>query len=163
VSRWKTHRVKLVGGLTGVVVAVVAAGLALWLTNANGDRESAGNPVPVAWQRPVVVADKLPQRSGVEITRVAVTGDGGLVDLRFAVVDPDLANALHEEGTPPAVVDEKTGLVVHDLLMNHSHTGAYKAGVTYYLVFNNPGNWIHRGSRVSVLLGNAQVEHVVVV
>jgi hypothetical protein len=30
-------------------------------------------------------------------------------------------------------------------------------------VFNNPGNWIHRGSRVSVLLGNAQVEHVVVV
>jgi hypothetical protein len=163
VSRWKTHRVKLVGGLTGVVVAVVAAGLALWLTNANGDRESADNPVPVAWQRPVVVADKLPQRTGVEITRVAVTGDGGLVDLRFAVVDPDLANALHEEGTPPAVVDEKTGLVVHDLLMNHSHTGAYKAGVTYYLVFNNPGNWIHRGSRVSVLLGNAQVEHVVVV
>ena len=152
------------GLLTGVVAVVVAAGLALWLTHAvTGGREVAGNPVPAAWQRPVVGAGSLAQRSGVEITRVAVTGGGGLVDLRFSVVDPDRANALHDEHTPPAVVDEQSGLVVHELLMNHAHTGAYKAGVTYYLVFNNPGNWIHRGSRVSVLLGNAQVEHVPVV
>jgi hypothetical protein len=50
--------------------------------------------------------------------------------------------------------------VVHELLMNHAHSGAYQTGVTYYLVFNNPGNWVHRGGRVSVLLGDAQVEHV---
>lgn len=154
-------RLRLLGGLTGAAAVVVVAGLALWLTNVvTGDPDPAGNPVPASWQRPVVGVDNLAQRSGVKITRVAVTGDGGLVDLRFAVVDPDLANALHDETTPPAVVDEKSGLVVHELLMNHSHTGAYKAGVTYYLVFNNPGNWIHRGSKVSVLLGNAQVEHV---
>jgi len=34
--------------------------------------------------------------------------------------------------------------------------------VSYYLVFENPRNWVHRGSRVTVLLGDAQVEHVVV-
>ena len=60
------------------------------------------------------------------------------------------------------MVDEESGLVVHELLMNHSHTGPYKTGVTYYLVFNNPGSWVHRGSRVSVMLGNAQVEHMLV-
>jgi hypothetical protein len=91
-----------------------------------------------------------------------VTGGGGLVDLRYQVVDPDRANALHEPSTPPAVVDERSGLVVHELLMSHSHTGPFKAGVTYYLVFNNPGNWVRHGSKVTVLLGNAQVEHVVV-
>jgi hypothetical protein len=100
--------------------------------------------------------------AGVKITQVAVTGAGGLVDLRFEVVDPELAAAIHDASTPPAVVDERTGLVVHDLFMGHAHTGAFKAGVTYYFVFINGRNWIHRGSKVTVLLGNAAVEHVVV-
>jgi hypothetical protein len=91
-----------------------------------------------------------------------VTGDGGLVDLRFKVVDPDRANAVHHPATPPAVVAEDSGLVVHELFSNHSHTRAHQVGVTYHLVFNNPGNWMNHGSRVSVLLGDAQVEYVLV-
>jgi hypothetical protein len=144
-------------------VAIVAAAVALWVWHAStGGADATDSRVPASWARPVVDADRLGQASGVEITRVAVTGDGGLVDLRFKVVDPDRANALHDAGTPPAVVDEQSGLVVHSLLMNHAHSGAFKAGVTYYLVFENPGNWVRRGSRVTVLLGNAQVEHVTV-
>ena len=162
-GRWRRggHRAPLVAGLTGVVLAIVLTAFALsaWRASTH-DAKTADNPVPAAWARPVVDADGLGQRSGVHITRVAVTGNGGLVDLRFTVVDPDLANTLHDAGTPPAVVDEQSGLVVHELLMSHSHSGAYRTGVTYYLVFENPGNWVHRGGRVSVLLGNAQVEHV---
>jgi hypothetical protein len=147
----------------GVLVVVVAVGLVLWLSHAFGGGVSrTAKNVPVSWQRPVVTADGLVQQSGVKITLVAVTGDGGLVDLRFKVVDPERANGVHDPATPPGVVDEDSGLVVHELLMNHAHTGPYKAGVTYYLVFNNPGNWVHHGSRVSVMLGNAQVEHVLV-
>ena len=150
---------RLAGALAGVLLA--AATLAAW----QWSRESgsaAPSPVPASRARPVVAAADLGQASGVLITRVAVTGDGGLIDLRFRVVDPDRAHALHAAATPPALVDEQSGLVVHDLLMNHAHTGAYQAGVTYYLVFTNPGNWVHRGGRVTVLLGDAQVEHVTV-
>jgi hypothetical protein len=60
------------------------------------------------------------------------------------------------------VVDERTGLVVRNLLMNHAHSGAYRAGATYYLVFENPGNWVHRGAEVTVLLGDARIEHITV-
>jgi hypothetical protein len=156
-------RARLAGGLAGILLTVVIVGLVMWLTHAFvGDANRTANKVPVSWQRPVVTADALAQQSGVKITQVAVTGDGGLVDLRFKVVDSERANALHDPTTPPAVVDEESGLVVHELLMNHSHTGPYKTGVTYYLVFNNPGNWVHHGSRVSVMLGNAQVEHLLV-
>jgi hypothetical protein len=148
---------RLTGGLAGVAAVL----LALWAWHVStGDTEAEASRVPASWARPVVDADGLVQASGVQITRVAVTGGGGLVDLRFKVVDPDRANSLHDARTPPAVVDEQTGLVVHDLLMNHAHSGPYKAGITYYLVFNNPGNWVHRGGKVTVLLGNAQVEHV---
>lgn len=156
-------RTRIGGIVAGAVVAVVAIAVVLlvWRGNTGGAVQGAST-VPASWARPVVGADALGDRSGVRITRVAVSGDGGLVDLRFKVVDPDRADALHDEGTPPAVVDEQSGLVVHDLLMSHSHSGPFKAGVTYYLVFENPGNWVRRGSKVSVLLGNAQVEHVTV-
>jgi len=154
---------RLLGGVAGILVTVVVAVLILWVSHVlgGGTREIASN-VPVSWRRPVVTADGLAQRSGVKITQVAVTGDGGLVDLRFRVIDPERASSVHDPATPPAVVDEESGLVVHELFMNHSHSGPYQAGVTYYLVFTNPGNWIHHGSRVSVMLGNAQVEHVLV-
>jgi hypothetical protein len=148
---------RLAGGLAGVLAVLL--GIGAWQLSRDGTEVEASR-VPASWARPVVDADGLGEASGVLITRVAVTGGGGLVDLRFKVVDPDRANALHDARTPPAVVDEQTGLVVHDLLMNHAHSGPYHAGVTYYLVFNNPGNWVHRGSRVTVLLGDAQVEHV---
>jgi hypothetical protein len=136
--------------------------LTLWWPGRSTQDRSSAAPVAAVWHRPAVGAAQLADRSGVKITQVAVTGEGGLVDLRYQVVDPELANALHDPSTPPAVVDESSGLVVHDLLMSHSHTDPFKAGVTYYLIFNNPGNWVHRGSDVTVLLGDAQVEHVAV-
>jgi hypothetical protein len=161
--RWASRRARLVGALTGIVLALMVAGLVAWLTQVpDNATKRADSRIPASWQRPVVTADSLVQQSGVKITQVAVTGDGGLVDLRFKVVDPERANTLHDQSTPPAVVDEQSGLVVHELFMNHSHTGPFKAGVTYYLVFNNPGNWVHHGSRVTVLLGNAAVGHVLV-
>jgi hypothetical protein len=112
------------------------------------------------WLRPSVPAGDLADRLGVRITHVALTGGGGLVDLRFRVVDPDRAAGLHDPATPPAVIDEVSGVVVDALLMSHAHSGPYNAGETYYLVFENPGNLVHRGDTVTVLLGDVQVEHV---
>ncbi|MEU4191723.1 hypothetical protein AB0E69_07495 [Kribbella sp. NPDC026611] len=152
---------KLIGFLTGV--ALVAGALTVWFVLGAHRHPPAAAPVAeVAWGRAAVDANGLAERSGVRITQVAVTGGGGLIDLRFQVLDPNRANSLHDATTPPAVVDEDSGLVVRDLLMSHAHTGKYTAGETYYLVFENPGNWIRRGSKVSVLLGGSEVEHVVV-
>jgi hypothetical protein len=156
------RRVRLAGALTGALAVVLVTALVLWLVQRpDGDAKPAA-AVPAAWARPVVSPAGLAERSGVKLTQVAVTGDGGLVDLRYQVVDPDKAASLHDQRTPSALVDEATGLVVNQLLMDHAHHGAYKVGVRYYLVFNNFGNWVHRGGRVTVLLGDAQVEHVVV-
>ena len=159
---WARRRIRLLGILTGVIVVIGSTFVVLLMTRGSGDNVKAESNVPVAWARPLVSASGLADRSGVKITQVAVTGDGGLVDLRFAVVDANKAAALHDPAHPPAVVDQRTGLVVKDLLMSHAHTAPFKAGVTYYLVFNNPGNWVHRGDKVAVLLGDARVENVTV-
>jgi UDP-2,3-diacylglucosamine pyrophosphatase LpxH len=57
-------------------------------------------------------------------------------------------------------VDESTHVVVDELLMGHSHKGALKPAQTYYLVFNNPGDLVRAGTRVTVQLGSARIAHV---
>jgi hypothetical protein len=155
------RRVLVAGFVVGVLLAFAIGGLVWWLPHRSAADASHVDP-PVEWQRPSVSAAGLIERSGVRLVHVAVTGGGGLLDLRFQVVDPNKAVTVHETQTPPAIVDERTGLVFNQLLMDHAHTGEFKPAVTYYLVFENTGNWIRRGSKVTVLLGDAQLENVVV-
>ena len=154
-------RVRIAGFLVGVLVAAGIGALALWLPQRSNGQTSSAEPPP-EWRRPAVSAAGLAERSGVRLVRVAVTAGGGLLDLRYQVVDPSKAVAVHEAETPPAIIDERTGLVLNRLLMGHAHTGQLKPAVSYYLIFENTGNWVRRGSEVTILLGDAQVEHVVV-
>jgi hypothetical protein len=156
--------VRAAGLLAGAVLTVLVAALVMHALAGGSADAVAPQPsnLPAQWQRPNVSPAGLEQRSGIRITQVSVTGGGGLLDLRFRVTDPDLAAAIHDDDHPPAIIDESTGLVVDDLLMGHSHKGQLKPAVTYYLIFESPGNLVHRGSKVTVLLGNAQLQHVVV-
>ena len=151
--------VRPLGFAVGVLVAGGAIGVAL-IGASILTRPLAATPA--SWTRPVVTNDGLVERVGVRIVQVAVTGGGGLLDLRVQVVDPDKASALHDPATPPAIVDGATNVVANQLLMGHAHGDAFKAGVTYYFVFENPGNLIQRGGRVSVLLGSAELDNVAV-
>ncbi|MDQ2935064.1 MAG: hypothetical protein M3R49_08840 [Chloroflexota bacterium] len=117
---------------------------------------------PLGWPRTAVSDAQLADVLGVRVVGVAVTGGGGLVDVRFQVVDPGKAAALHLQATPPGLIDDATGVLADQLLMGHSHTDAFKAGHTYYLIFENPGNLVQRGGTVSVLLGRYEVEHYTV-
>ncbi len=109
---------------------------------------------------PVVSQQGLLDAVGARVLRVAASGDGGLLDLRYQVVDEDKAAALHDEKWPPALVDENSGQVIGRLLMGHAHSGTFKAGVTYFYVFEDPGGLVKRGDRVSAVLGPARVQHI---
>jgi hypothetical protein len=161
--------VRLAGYLVGIAIVTGLVAITVWLAMAwtgggvAADRtERAVASVPAAFERPVVSSAGLVDRSGVRVVTVAITGGGGLLDLRYQVVDPDKAAAVHDAETPPVIIDEDTGLVINSLLMGHAHSGGFKAGVTYYLIFENPGNLVERGTTVSILLGDAQLEHIVV-
>ncbi|MDX6667857.1 MAG: hypothetical protein QOK04_1237, partial [Solirubrobacteraceae bacterium] len=117
----------------------------------------AQHPLP-----PAVSHAGLAERTGVRLVRVAVTGGGGLLDVRYQILDPGKATTLHDPGTPPAVVYEPTNTPIEGLLMGHAPHAPQRVGVTSYLVFVNPGNIVHRGDRVSVILGAARLRHVTV-
>jgi hypothetical protein len=163
--RWSGRRVRVLGFVVGVAIAAVAVVAVLGVHAVLGRGKPAATAAvapPAAWVRPAVSSSGLVDRSGVKITQLAVTGDGGLIDLRYQIIDPNKAAVLHDEQNPPGLVDERTGVVAHDLFMQHSHSGPFTFGETYYLVFDNPGNLVQRGAYVTVLLGDAQVDHVLV-
>ena len=151
----RSKRVRLLGALTGAGLVVVFGGyLLVHYGGAPAVRpQAAAENVP-----PVVTPAGLVQKSGVRVVYVAITGAGGLVDLRYQVVDADKAASVHVR--PPELVDEETGVVADQLLMGHQHKGVMHAGQTYYFVFNNPGNLVRRGTKVTVVLGDARLQHV---
>jgi hypothetical protein len=165
--RGSPRRIRVLGVISGVVSALVVTAVAAWLVSVvvrpNAPTPSPSAVVPLQSDRPIVSEAGLVSRSGVRIVHVAVTGDGGLLDLRFQVIDPEKAAAVvHDPAASPAIIDEATGVVAKDLFMGHSHGGPLKEAVTYYLIFENPGNLVQRGGLVTVLLGDAQVQHVIV-
>jgi hypothetical protein len=148
--------VHVLGFLVGVGIAVALALAALWLTRSS----SGAQPEAASEPPPVLSIAAFEETTGVRVTQVAVTGGGGLVDLRFQVLDPDKAGAVHSPETPPMLIHEPTGFQVSHLVMNHSHKGPFKAGVTYYLIFYNSGDVVLRGDTVTVQLGEARLAHV---
>jgi hypothetical protein len=150
-------RPRLLGALAGGALALAALLIVSGYSSGSGSQPAAPRPRPLP---PVVSPSELAERSGVRVVRVAASGGGGLLEVRYQVVDPDVAAALHDQKTPPAVVDERRGLVIGQLLMGHMHSGQTKAGLSYYLIFMNPGDEVRAGDRVSVVLGNARLQHV---
>ena len=148
-------RTRALGACAGGALALIALLAIGGHAPASHPRPAAPRPLPAA-----VSPAQLAERSGIRVIRVAATGGGGLLDLRYEVVNPDAAAVLHDPKTPPALVDERSGLVIGQLLMGHMHKGRPKAGLTNYLIFMNPGDAVRRGDRVSVVLGPARLEHV---
>jgi hypothetical protein len=142
-----------------VLLAVPLAGTALALT------VWAMTP-PAPARSPAVVpgvslsAGDWTRATGLRVDRVAVSGGGGLVDLRYTVVDAVAArgHAAH----PPMLVDERTGTRVGEPWMGHAHArgGPTTEGRAGYALLRNPGGVVTPGGSVSVLLGDLRLPGV---
>lgn len=142
-----------------LAVALVAGVAALLAVGWGQDSREPPTPLPPR-DLSGLAQTELEQIAGVRIVRLAVTGAGGLVDVRFLVVDPEKALAVHDKDDPPAIVDERTGTTIDRQWMAHSSPTTMRLGGTYYLLFVNPADLIRPGSAVTVMLGGARVENI---
>lgn len=96
--------------------------------------------------------------SGLRIERVTVSGAGGLVDVRYSVLDS--TKALRSGG--PHVVDERSGAVADRPWMGHAHGSddVAREGTGHYALLLNPGGSFRSGSPVTLVAGDAQLPHL---
>jgi hypothetical protein len=96
--------------------------------------------------------DAIADRLGIRITKVVVTADGGLVDLRYQVIDPDKAVFLFDNlDVVPKVIAEN-GEVIHLESLPHRHD--VYPGLAYFILYRNSKNSVQPGSQVTVVVGD---------
>jgi hypothetical protein len=138
------------------VVAIVAvallAGLAGWML---ATRDAGPTAAELAAARAAFV-----EATGIRPVHVAVTGGGGLVDLRYQVVDAEKATAAHDPKRPPSLIDEASGERVDQTWMGHSHSRRFRTGTSYFELLINPHRRLTHGSEVTLVVGGARLEHL---
>jgi hypothetical protein len=133
--------------------AIVLIGIVLVLTLPHS-RHLAAAPVPA---NPQIEA-----KYGVRVTQVASTADGGMVDFRFIVLDPDKALAWMNDVTQyPIMRAEDTGAMIVSTADMSMVGHSLNSGQTYFLLYRNTGGSVTPGTPVTVMFGDLQINHIV--
>ncbi len=101
-------------------------------------------------------------RYGIHITMLAMTAGGGVVDFRFQVTDPDKANNYMHGPTDelPYFIVENNGTRIDP--RPHTHHVDYEFGRMYYTLYRNPGGVVETGTRLTIVVGDLRLKHIVV-
>lgn len=136
----------------GAVVAVAVAGV-LVVRGVRDARPSAGGHA--------VTAEELERTYGTRVDLVALTALGGLVQLRFTVLDASKAEPLfHVAENMPALEAESSGAILHAPTGMRHHLTLLDGG-SYFVLYANSGNALSPGAPVSVLIDDVKLEHLV--
>ena len=109
----------------------------------------------------VPLSSEIEERFGVRFTGLYVGAKGGLVDLRYRVIDVSKAkNFGHYTETSPLLIAEDSGKKVEvTIMMLHNHR--VERGRIYYVLYRNTANAISPGTKVTVQIGDLLLEHLI--
>jgi hypothetical protein len=106
------------------------------------------------------------QAWGIRFTNVVLMADGGMVELRYVVVNPATAGRIHSGGQNnanlPTVINEATGAKIKPTsAMLHFHHGNQTSdGRAYSIVYGNAGNAVRIGKTVTIeMTDHSKLEH----
>ena len=97
---------------------------------------------------------------GVRFSQAAVVADGGLVELRYTVLDVQKASAFQNDTKhPPTLRDERNGKTAwRTALMKQGHE--LRPGQSYYVLYMNSLAAIKRGDTIEIAAGGRHLVHV---
>ena len=141
------------------IAILVAAAAAFAVTS--GVRADSSTHLPPAGATPV--SPELEAGYGLRFLRATLAVQGGLVDVRFVILDTIRAEPVigHLSRERVKLIDDATGRVLDTRTMTPGDSNL-KAGEGYYMLFRNSGGLLHPGSHVSVAIGKLRLPGVTV-
>ena len=138
--------------IAGVLVLPIAVAAVLTITAAG-----SGDTASHAAEAQVVSAADLESEYGIRVNLVGVTAAGGLVDLRFTVVDKEkAAHVMHDAASMPELLVESSGAVL-SAPKPMAHKLSLLDGASYFILFPNAGGVIQGGTPVSVVIDHIRL------
>jgi hypothetical protein len=103
----------------------------------------------------------LESKLGIRFTQAAVVADGGLVELRYTVLDVDKATTFQNDvHHPPVLKSTKRGddVLYRTALMKQGHS--LRPGQTYYILYLNNHKAVRSGETLEIDAGGGQLANV---
>ena len=116
---------------------------------------------PLAQSRQARAQAIFEAETGIRIVWVAIAAGGGMVDLRYQILDPDKSLIVHDDDNPPTLIDEATGQILATPFHEHGFD-LLQTGVTYSELFVNGGGVLERGDTITITVGDARLEQIMV-
>jgi hypothetical protein len=118
-------------------------------------------PAPRLEPGTMPISPEIEEKFGVRFTFVAVTAGGGMVELRYRVLDEGkAANFGHYTETAPMIIAEDTGKIV-DVTIMGLHNHRVEPGRMYYVLYRNTESAVVSHRPVTIAVGDLTLEHVV--
>jgi hypothetical protein len=97
---------------------------------------------------------------GIRFTQAAVVADGGLIELRYVVLDAQKGSTFQNDTKhPPLLKNERSGKTAwRAALMKQGHE--LRPGQSYYILYLNNANAIKRGDNIEIQAGPHRLAHV---
>ena len=89
-------------------------------------------------------------KAGIRVTRVSLAGDGGLLDVRYIVLDPSLATKWTGNTDKPPIMENERTSDKFDRVAAMRDGHDLRPGQTYYLIYLNKDGNVHRGDKVDL-------------
>ena len=144
------------------MLLLVASAVAL--TSCTASPTAQATPLAGSASRTAVTAQPanataadIEQRFGIQMTLVAVTAGGGLIDIRFRVTDAAKAADLFKPENLPAVIAPDSGVTIKP--PEPPDPGQLTDGQIYFLLYPNSGGAIKPGSKVTLAFGDLRLEY----
>jgi hypothetical protein len=115
---------------------------------------------PAVGERPMPTSPAIESKYGVRFVGIDITSGGGMIQVRYQVLDSAKAGAIHDEEATPTIID---GGVSYNLpgMPGHTHIGPVKkAGTTDYVLLANAGGGVKPGSTVTLRIGDLELRNV---
>jgi len=103
---------------------------------------------------------------GVEIIAVRLSAAGGMLDLRYRVLDPARAKPLMDPAVPISLIDASGAelrIPVDEQVGSLRQSGTkIRAGQVLANLFDNPGRAVRKGGKITLRLGALEVVGLIV-
>ena len=127
-----------------------------WRADSNDNSATSASAARVMPSSP-----EIEDKYGVRFLSVDVTSGGGMIQVRYQVLDSAKTEAIHAQEATPTVIDGHG--VKYDLpgMAGHSHIGPVKkAGVTDFVLLANARGGVKSGSTVTIKIGSLELHNV---
>ena len=144
-----------------VTLAVLFVGVLVirgWRPDSN---KTSATKAPVAATPAMPISASIESTYGIRFMGVDVTAGGGMIQVRYQVIDSDKTQAIHGTDLSPYVVDSNGKKYADPGMTGHSHVGkTLAAGRTDYILLADAMGGVKAGSIVTLKVGDLELRNV---